>query len=181
LTLADKMREEGRTPKVGQDVRMVDIPVTPKGQDQVFEVWDGFESSKALADHLRVVTRQQFGTAIRPFLDCLCRLQEADLLDLERRKVAWARGHLPRGADSQVGRVVDRFALAALAGELATEWGIVPWRRGNAEWAAQACLQAWLAQRGGIGTGEQERGLAAVVGFIERHASSRFADWDSLC
>jgi putative DNA primase/helicase len=179
VTLADKMREEGRTPKAGQDVRMVDIPVTPEGQDQAFETWDGFESSKALADHLRRATRRSYGTAIRAFLDCLGRKQAQDLLDVEQRKVAWARQHLPRGADSQVGRVVDRFALAALAGELAAEWGIVPWRPGNAEWAAEVCLQAWLAQRGGIGAGEQERGLAAVLGFIERHGSSRFADWDN--
>ena len=50
-----------------------------------------------------------------------------------------------------MGRVVDRFALVALAGELAAEWGIVPWRAGNAEWSAEVCLQAWLVQRGGIG------------------------------
>jgi putative DNA primase/helicase len=109
----------------------------------------------------------------------MCRLQPPDLLDLEQHQVAWARHNLPRGADSRVGRVVDHFALVALAGELAAEWGIVPWQPGNAEWAAEACLQAWLAQRGGIGSGEQERGLAAVLGFIERHDSSRFADWDN--
>jgi putative DNA primase/helicase len=177
VTLADKLREEGRTPKAGQDVRMVDIPVIPDGLDQAFETWEGFPSSKALADHLRVATRRSYGTAIRAFLDRLCRLPEPELLDLERRKVAWARQHLPRGADSQVGRVVDRFALVAMAGELATEWGIVPWRPGNAEWAAEECLQAWLVQRGGLGSGENERGLAAVLGFIERHGSSRFADW----
>ncbi|MDR3670145.1 MAG: DUF927 domain-containing protein [Holophaga sp.] len=179
VTLADKMREEGRTPKAGQDVRMVDIPVTPEGLDQAFECWDGFPSSKALADHLRIATRQHYGASARAFLARLCRLQEKDLLDLERRKVVWARSHLPCGADSQVGRVVDRFALVALAGELAAEWGVVPWHAGNADWSAEVCLQAWLSQRGGIGAGEHARGLASVIGFIERHGSSRFADWDN--
>jgi uncharacterized protein (DUF927 family) len=179
VTLADKLREEGRSPKAGQDVRMVDIPMNPEGLDQAFERWEGFESSKALADHLRVASRRHYGAAVRTFLGRLCRLQEEELLILERRKVAWARSHLPRGADSQVGRVVDRFALVALAGELAAEWGVVPWRPGNAEWAAEVCLQAWLVQRGGIGAGEHERGLAAVLGFIDRHGSSRFADWDN--
>jgi uncharacterized protein (DUF927 family) len=179
VTLADKMREEGRSPKAGQDVRMVDIPVNPEGLDRAFESWEGFPSSKALADHLRVTTRRTFGAAIRVFLDRLCRLPETELLDLERRKVAWARHHLPRGADSQVGRVVDRFAVVALAGELASEWGVVPWRPGNAEWAAEVCLRAWLVQRGGTRAGEHERGLAAVLGFIARNGSSRFADWDN--
>ena len=121
VTLADKMREDGRTPRAGQDVRMVDIPVTPDGQDQAFECWEGFPTSRALADHLRIATRQHYGTAARAFLGRLCQLPEQELLVLERRKVAWARGHLPRGADSQVGRVVDRFALVYLAGELAAE------------------------------------------------------------
>jgi putative DNA primase/helicase len=180
VTLSDKMREDGRAPKAGQDVRMVDIPVNPDGLDQAFEVWSDFESSKAMADHLRVATRRYYGTAARAFLERLCLAKEEDLLALERRKVSWARAHMPRGADSQVGRVVDRFALVALAGELALKWGVVPWTLGNAGWAAELCLQAWLVQRGGIGAGEHERGIAAVLGFIERHGSSRFADWEIL-
>ncbi len=138
------------------------------------------DSSKALADHLRVATRQFYGSAARAFLARLCQMKEEGYLALEMRKVAWARPHLPRGADSQVGRVVDRFALVALAGELATEWNILPWRKGNASWAAETCLNAWLVQRGGIGAGEHERGTAAVLGFIERHGTSRFADWEVL-
>ena len=179
VTLDDKLGEEGRKTKAGQDVRMVDIPVNPEGLDQSFESWEGFPSSKALADHLRLATRHHYGTAIRAFLNHLCRLPESEMLILERRKAAWARRHLPPGADSQVGRVVDRFALVALAGELALEWGIAPWPAGQAEGAAEGCLQAWLAQRGGIGAGEHERGLSAVLAFIERHGSSRFADWDN--
>ena len=31
----------------------------------------------------------------------------------------------------------------------------------------------------GFQFGEHERGLAAVLGFIERHGSARFADWDN--
>ena len=116
VTLADKLREEGRKPKAGQEVRMVDIPVNPEGQDQAFESWEGFPSSKALADHLRLATRRCYGTAIWGFLDRLCKVPASDALVLERRKVTWAREHLPPGADSQVGRVVDRFALVALAG-----------------------------------------------------------------
>ena len=179
VTLADKLREEGRKSKAGQDVRMVDIPVNPEGLNQAFENWEGFPSSKALADHLRLATRRCYGAAIRAFLGHLCRLPESELLAMEQRKAAWARMHLPPDADSQVGRVVDRFALVASAGELAAEWGIAPWPADQAEWAARLCLQAWLAQRGGIGSGEHERGLAAVLGFIERHGSSRFADWNN--
>lgn len=179
VTLSDKMREEGRAPKSGQDVRMVDIPVNPDGLDQAFECWSGFESSKELADHLRVATRQHFGVAARAFLVNLCRMTTKEILTLEMRKVSWARAHLPRGADSQVARVVDRFALVAVAGELAQEWGVVPWTAGNASSSTEICLRAWLVQRGGLGAGENERGVAAVLGFIQRHGTSRFAEWEN--
>ena len=178
ITLADRMQAEGKAPKAGQDVRMVDIPVLPVGLDQTFERWQGFESSKALADHLRLATRRSYGTAARAFLQNLCKATDAELLALEARKAEWARRHNPRGADSQVGRVIDRFALVALAGELAAEWGIAPWPTGNASWAVSTCLTAWIVHRGGVGSGEFERGIAAVLGFLERHGAARFSDWE---
>ncbi|MBP1628353.1 MAG: helicase [Holophagaceae bacterium] len=180
ITLGDRMREEGRAPKAGQDVRMVDIPVLPEGLDQGFECWEGFDSSKALADHLRLATRRCHGSAARRFLERLCQATDQELLTWERQKVTWSQAHLPKRADSQVGRVLDRFALVALAGELAIQWGILPIPAGSADWAAEVCLKAWIAQRGGVGAGEHERGIAAVMGFIERHGTSRFADWELL-
>ncbi len=179
-TLADRIREGGRAPRAGQDVRLVDIPANPEGLDQAFETWGGFPSSQALADHLKGAVRHAYGTPIRPYLENLGRMDTDALADLERRRSAWARSLLPRGSDSQVARVVDRFALAAVAGELAAAWGILPWRVGNGEWAAATCLRDWLAHRGGLGSGERERGLAAVLGFIERHGLSRFAEWDGM-
>lgn len=47
-----------------------------------------------------------------------------------------------------MGRVVDRFALLAVAGELATEAGITGWEPGEAECAARKCLDAWIQDRG---------------------------------
>ncbi|HLO68039.1 MAG TPA: DUF927 domain-containing protein [Holophaga sp.] len=177
-TMADRMQEGGRPPRAGQEVRLVDVPANPDGLDQVFETWEGFPSSQALADHLKRAVRLAYGTPIRPYLDNLGRMDADALADLEGRRGAWARGHLPPRADSQVARVVDRFALAAVAGELATRWGLLPWRVGNGDWAAATCLRDWLAHRGGLGSGERERGLAAVLGFIERHGLSRFAEWN---
>ena len=39
--------------------------------------------------------------------------------------------HLPTGADGQVRSVAGRFGVVAAAGELATEWGILPWEIGR--------------------------------------------------
>lgn len=177
VTLADKVREDGKTPKVGQDVRLVDVPANPEGLDQAFEMWAGFESSKALADHLKVASRQAFGTAAAAFLTRLCAAGPVELHDLIGAVRNWTRTRAPKGCDSQVERVLDRFALVAVAGELAQAWGILPWAAGNAEWAAETCFTDWLSQRGGIGAGEHERGIRAILDFIDRHGTSRFTPW----
>ena len=49
----------------------------------------------------------------------------------------------------QVKRGCQRFGLIAAAGELAIEWGILPWERGEASSAALFGYQAWIQQRGG--------------------------------
>jgi putative DNA primase/helicase len=86
---------------------------------------------------------------------------------------------VPHHSDSQVGRVAERFAVSALAGELAIEWGVLPWTKGNASWAAETCFLDWVAQRGGTGSSEQLRSIHAVLKFIDMHRVSRFLDWDA--
>jgi hypothetical protein len=53
-------------------------------------------------------------------------------------------------ADGQVKRAVSKFALVAMAGELAIEYGIVPWPKGDAIKAAAEMFDAKTAYRRGI-------------------------------
>ena len=80
--------------------------------------------------------------------------------------------HLPAGSDGQVGSVCGRFGVVAAAGELATEWNILPWSTGEATQAAAICFQAWLSERGGIGAGEVQAAIRQVRAF-SRHMVRR--------
>ena len=82
--------------------------------------------------------------------------------------------HVPDGATGQVRSVAGRFALIAAAGELARDYGVLPWPEGEAMRAAGACFSAWLEQRGGAGPAEDAAALAQVRGFLEAHGESRF-------
>ncbi|HMM85074.1 DUF927 domain-containing protein [Azohydromonas sp.] len=62
---------------------------------------------------------------------------------IERLAAQWVAD----GASGQVHRVGRRFALAAVAGELATDAGLTGWPQGEATAAARACFEAWLAAR----------------------------------
>ncbi|MDL2291176.1 hypothetical protein LJC09_03640, partial [Desulfovibrio sp. OttesenSCG-928-F20] len=73
-------------------------------------------------------------------------------------------------------RVAGRFHLCAVAGELATEWGLLPWKEGDAKRAAQKCFKAWLDHRGGTGAAEDATVVRQVTLFLEQHGTSRFQD-----
>ena len=86
---------------------------------------------------------------------------------------------VPAGAAGQVERVARRFALVAVAGEMAAHYGLTGWTKGEAERAAKSCFSSWLESFGGIGSREERDVLAQVRAFFEAHGSSRFEDVDA--
>ena len=82
------------------------------------------------------------------------------------------------GGEGQDKRAAGRFALLALAGEVATEYGITGWPEGEAIKAAAEGFRVWRAMRG-KGNDERRQILERVSGFIERHGSGRFSDADA--
>ena len=82
----------------------------------------------------------------------------------------------PADAAGQVLRVAQRFGLVAVAGELATHYGLTGWPEGEATLAASRCFNVWLDSFGGTGNREDRALLAQVRGFFETHGASRFED-----
>jgi uncharacterized protein (DUF927 family) len=80
--------------------------------------------------------------------------------------------------DGQTLRAAQRFGLIALAGELAVQFGIVPWEGGSARETARWAFDYWLDARGGVIPYEARRAVAQVRHFIEAHGDSRFEDLD---
>ena len=84
---------------------------------------------------------------------------------------------MPDTADGQLGRIADRFALVAMGGELATEWGLTGWRPGWATEAA-ACFYGMVGMRpGGFGSGEEAAMLPQARTYFTEHGEDRFSDW----
>lgn len=79
--------------------------------------------------------------------------------------------------NAQAGRVADRFAVIALAGEMAIAYGLLPWAPGSALTDCQLLYGEWL-RRVGSGNAEDRQILAGILDFIDRHGSSRFSDVD---
>lgn len=173
-TIATAMSEGGYRAKAGQSVRLLDIPVARQ-----FGAWDnlhGAESPAAFSDALKRSALKHHGHAGRAFLEKLTRDTADYCAELDKIKA------LPLfatdGTDGQPKRAAARFALAGMAGELATEYGITGWAAGDAVKAAGQAFRLWLTERGASVRGNAERWQIAeqVQGFIERHGDGRFSD-----
>lgn len=177
LGLADHMAEGMKRARTGQEVRMADIPADAGAGMGTFENIHGHASPAAFATHLSREVQACHGAPGLAFIEWACthwatlprRLREG----VQALTEQWA----PPGASGQVQRVAARFALVAMAGELATEAGLTGWEPCESEWAARACFDAWLAARGGAGNGEVRNMLRQVRRFLESHGEGRFTWW----
>lgn len=161
----------------GVGVRMVQIP-SDTGEHGAFENLHGMEGGKVFAEYLEQTCKQYHGAPFREWLRWLA----ANLTETANRartmKKEYERTLLPKDSGKQVGRIVDRFALLAVAGELASEAGITGWQPGEAYNAARSCLAAWLNDRGHAANQEEADALEKVRRFITANQYTRFADWD---
>jgi putative DNA primase/helicase len=144
----------------------------------LFEDLHGFESGKALSKHIvATATTRFYGTAGRAFLAAI--MPQLDDIRRQATEVtaAFCEAYLPKGADGQVGRVAQRFALIAFAGELAIRLGVIKvWAPGTAIAAAGICFEAWLKERGHQGAAEVHGGIEAVRSFLQMNGMARFVD-----
>ena len=180
--VATVVARAGQRLPAGAEVRLPSVPI-----DDAATVWPALHGRPdfvTLARDLHAALRRQHGTAARVFLARLAaeRVGVAatltEFIDTLRNRVA---DRHPANADTQVRDVARRFALVAAAGELAAAWGILPWPPGEAEDAAMAMLNAWIARRpGGVGAAEAEAQLDRLRGALVQHGAGRFTSLQLL-
>ena len=173
-SIATTMLEGGHRAKAGQAVRLLDIPAA-----RTFGAWDNLHdlpSGTAFSDAIKRASVTHHGHAGRAFLEKLTRDSRDFCALLERIKGLAVFS--AEGGEGQDKRAAGRFALLALAGEVATEYGITGWPEGEAIKAAAEGFRVWRAMRG-KGNDERRQILEKVSDFIERHGSGRFSDADA--
>lgn len=172
--LAQHMATVGKRARAGQSVRLVDMPADAGAGMGAFESVHHAEGPAAFSALLRERAADNHGTAWRPWLTWLAGQSPALLKRRFMQIRGELRGEIDANADGQVVRVVERFALAATAGELATDAGLTGWPKGTAAASAVTAMHAWLRVRGGIGNSDMTALLAQVRAFFELHGESRF-------
>ncbi|OHV10005.1 DUF927 domain-containing protein [Kushneria phosphatilytica] len=166
---ADHAGLSGQTAHAGAELRLVDI----NAGTRPYRAFDDVHGTTGEAFHraLTGAVNRHYGHAGPALIE---QLLEREVMD----GLPWRFGELRRSFDvasAQAGRVADRFAVMALAGELASEWSILPWPEGTALAACRMLFHEWLATIGD-GNAEDRQILAALADFIARHGDSRFSD-----
>jgi putative DNA primase/helicase len=170
--LAAHMAESGASIKAGQEVRLPDVPVTRT--HGVFDNLHGHQNGSEFSDYLKWTANKYYGHAGPKFIEQLIDSPERGQLRAMHEKL-----HSTFDTDGgQEKRTADRFAVSALAGELAIQFGLLPLKEGAAVAAARVLFNAWKENRG-AGDSEPRQILRAVSDFVSRHSESRFSSLSS--
>lgn len=169
-TLATHMKKAGAGIKAGQEARLLDLQV----DNRAFGTYDnlhGYPDGAAFNSAIKERSGRDYGHAGPAFINAL-------LNDTEDRAAQYnllTTANTFSARDGVEARAASTFTLIALAGEIATEYGLTGWPEGVALEAAAEMFQSWKDNRG-QGQTETRQVLEAVTAFIETHGDSRFTE-----
>jgi putative DNA primase/helicase len=169
-SVAGKLASDGRSIKAGQQMRLLDIPVS--GKHGLFDNLHGFENGAAFSDALRSAANTDYGRAGPALVEAIIKHGNATLTNEHAHYVEI----LATGNWQENRAAGQTFALAALAGELAIRADILPWPEGTAFQAANEVFTLWCeARKADHRSGEHTEILNKVLDFINAHGTARFS------
>lgn len=173
-SLAMLMEQSGKRSTTGQEIRLADIDADAGAGMGLIEELHEYATSQGLIRELEDAYGRFYGAVGVRWIANLVEHRQALKNTIPGLIKAFVVDVVPEGSTGQVERVAKRFALVAVAGELATSFGLTGWSKGGAIAAAKTCFQSWFDGFGGKGNREERDILAHVRRFLEKHGSSRF-------
>ncbi|MGH1571919.1 DUF927 domain-containing protein [Methylobacterium sp. P31] len=176
---AKVMEDKQRRVHAGQSVRLLDIPADAGRGFGVFDHPGSDGDAARLAETIKDSALASYGTAGPAFVEAIISRGISEVAEYVNNFAAdFIDRHVPSEADGQVRRAAARLGLIAAAGELAINFGIVPWNEGEAEAALARALSDWISNRGGLEPAEIREAVLHVRRFIEAYGESRFEPAD---
>lgn len=179
IDLSRHIESAGKKAKGGQIARLPSIPADTGSGWYAIEDLRGCIDGREFSGKIKALARKYHGTAGLQFLQELTnefQTIEAEIKQQIEKVVSLLKlepGHAP-----EVGRIAQRFALVAYAGELATRYGITGWRQGEAISATIKCFNAWRETSGGSIGHDEKALLNQVSAYLQAYGASRFPRHD---
>ena len=178
-SLSALMARANQKSNTGQEIRLADIPSDAGAGMGLFENIHGYSSPAEFALAIKDSSMKSYGSVGRQFLDNVVK-ERAKLPSVLRHLIKeFLNQVVGHSSSGQIVRVAQRFAIVAMAGELATSYGLTGWKAGESIEAAKKCFEAWHEGFGGSENQEERKVLSQFRAFFEAHGDSRFTDENS--
>ena len=174
IALEDHLRRGNLELDAGLLLRFAHIPSDAGKGYGVFEQINYGNSSSDLGNRINELSAKHYGHAGIKWLEYLTADKENIMLKAQTMLEDFTTQYATK--NSQAVRVLRRFALVAVAGELATQAGITGWQQGRCLEAVGQCFNAWLSTLGNGENIEETKVLEHIKTFFEAHGTSRFED-----
>ncbi|STX50977.1 inner membrane protein [Legionella busanensis] len=173
-SLISLMARIGQRTNVGQEIRLADIEADAGFNMGIFENIHNQLSPATMALSLKEYSGKYYGAVGLEWLKKVVANRQAIASKINGLIQEFINKLAIANATGQIIRVARRFALVAIAGELASHYGLTSWEKGESFSAAQKCFNVWLDAFGSEGNREDRAILAQVRAFFESHGASRF-------
>ncbi|MCZ4678758.1 DUF927 domain-containing protein, partial [Legionella pneumophila] len=173
-SLMSLMARAGQKTNAGQEIRLADIEADAGLNKGIFEKIHNQLSPASMALSLKEYSSKYYGAVGMAWLQKVVANQSSIATDIADAMQEFVNSAVLPDSTGQIIRVARRFALVAVAGELASQYGLTGWQEGEATYAAYKCYRAWLDHFGIEGNKEDRAILAQVRAFFESHGASRF-------
>ena len=141
----------------------------------IFDCINYGTESKDVGNRVNELAVMHYGHAGIKWLEYLTSDKDAVMQKAQELLDSFIEQHT-QAQNGQANRVLRRFALVAVAGELATLAGITGWQQGRAFEAVAQCFNNWLGSLGNGENMEETKILEHIKAFFESNGTSRFED-----
>ncbi|MFN4187339.1 MAG: DUF927 domain-containing protein [Acinetobacter johnsonii] len=175
ITLEDHLRRGGIELDAGLLLRFAHLSSDAGKGYGVFECINYGSNSSDVGNHINELASKHYGHAGIKWLEYLTSDKDAVMQKAQELLDSFIEQHT-QTKNGQANRVLRRFALVAVAGELATLAGITGWQQGRAFEAVAQCFNSWLGSLGNGENMEETKILEHIKAFFESNGTSRFED-----
>ena len=171
VSLEEHMASAGRKTFEGQEVRLINLEADCRAHGS-FDALHGAPSAKDFVERVDHASQENYGHAGRRFVQIV--MNNTNKINNWRNVIdnfcndVTKKADLSSG-DGQAQRVLKRFAIAALAGELATKMGITGWQPSAAKAAARELFLEWFEAREGTTNKEIATAVQRTKGYVSKH------------
>lgn len=174
LSAAEFIQQGGGHPPAGIEIRQADVPADAGKGHKIHDTIHNYADVNAFNTAIGAGIEENYGVAGEEWLAKLVEGRE----HLDTRVPAMLdtlASEIVGGACSpQTREVLYRCALVAVAGELATEYGLTGWESGDATAAAKRIFTDWLKAFGGDDSSREQRQIVDAVRSFLNSNMSRF-------